>query len=208
MVEDVALAKQKRSWSEYLLANRGRGIRPTLNQAATSCEEAVSVERVLFAVDLGCGSGADTIALLKRGWRVLAVDGEAEAIEYLNADVPPEVTGNLETRVQRFQDVELPECDLLHAGFSLPFCPPDDFPELWRKIRESERPGARFAGQFFGPRDTWAANPRINSQTVESVAELTAGWLLEECREEEGMGSSLAGEKYWHVIHVIAHRPK
>ena len=39
------------------------------------------VERVLFAVDLGCGSGADTIALLKRRWRVLAIDGEAEAID-------------------------------------------------------------------------------------------------------------------------------
>ena len=124
----------------------------------------------------------------------------------LNADVPAELAGNLETRVQRFQDVELPACDLLHAGFSLPFCPPDDFPELWQKIRAAVRPGARFAGQFFGPRDTWANNSRINSQTMELVAELTAGWLLEECREEEGMGDLLAGEKYWHVIHVIAHR--
>ena len=43
-----------------------------------------------FAVDLGCGSGRDTIELLRRGWRVLAIDGEPAAIEKLTAreDLP------------------------------------------------------------------------------------------------------------------------
>ncbi|MEJ1932020.1 class I SAM-dependent methyltransferase [Nostoc sp. NIES-2111] len=33
-----------------------------------------------FAVDLGCGDGRDTVELLRRGWRVLGIDGAQEAI--------------------------------------------------------------------------------------------------------------------------------
>jgi len=32
------------------------------------------------AVDLGCGSGIDTLAMLDRGWSVTAIDAEEEAI--------------------------------------------------------------------------------------------------------------------------------
>jgi trans-aconitate methyltransferase len=39
--------------------------------------------RDFFAVDLGCGAGRDTAELLRRGWRVLAIDAEAEAIRRL-----------------------------------------------------------------------------------------------------------------------------
>ena len=33
------------------------------------------------AVDLGAGTGRDTLELLRRGWRVVAIDGEPEAVE-------------------------------------------------------------------------------------------------------------------------------
>jgi SAM-dependent methyltransferase len=32
------------------------------------------------AVDLGCGTGRDTLELLRRGWRVVAIDSQPEAI--------------------------------------------------------------------------------------------------------------------------------
>ncbi len=35
------------------------------------------------AVDLGCGTGRDTVELLRRGWKVVAVDSEEEAIRRL-----------------------------------------------------------------------------------------------------------------------------
>ena len=42
------------------------------------------------AIDLGCGSGRDTIAMLRQGWRVLAIDAEPEAFAALKAreDLP------------------------------------------------------------------------------------------------------------------------
>ena len=49
-----------------------------------------------------------------------------------------------------------PACELVNASFALPFCPPAEFPGLWRRIVDSILPGGRFAGQFFGPNDDWA----------------------------------------------------
>nr|WP_312508672.1 class I SAM-dependent methyltransferase [Pseudomonas luteola] len=36
------------------------------------------------ALDLGCGTGRDTLELLARGWDVIAVDAQAEALERLS----------------------------------------------------------------------------------------------------------------------------
>ena len=38
-----------------------------------------------LAVDLGCGDGRDVIEMLRRGWKVVAVDAEPEALRQLQA---------------------------------------------------------------------------------------------------------------------------
>ncbi|MFH7029096.1 MAG: class I SAM-dependent methyltransferase [Heteroscytonema crispum UTEX LB 1556] len=86
-----------------------------------------------FAIDLGCGEGRDTVELLRRGWRVLAIDGEVEAINRL-LNRPSINREFLETRVTRFENLILPDAvDLINASFSLPFCPPEFFPSTLRR---------------------------------------------------------------------------
>ena len=111
------------------------------------------------AVDLGCGTGRDTIELLRRGWSVLAIDAEPDAIAGLRArpDLPPGT--RLETHVTRFEDTDWPACDLVNASFALPLCPPQAFGPHWRRLVASIRPGGRFAGQLYGDRDSWAGRP-------------------------------------------------
>jgi len=75
----------------------------------------------LVAIDLGCGDGSETLALLARGWRVTAVDGAAEAIARVRASVAPEHSARLTTVVAAFHELELPETDFVYAGLSLPF---------------------------------------------------------------------------------------
>ena len=57
-----------------------------------------------LAVDLGAGTGRDTAELLRRGWSVIAIDGEPEAIERLHALVGGPSRARLETRVGRFEE--------------------------------------------------------------------------------------------------------
>jgi len=137
-----------RPWGRYFrLASTDP--RPTLVDAA----ERFPVPGL--AVDLGAGTGRDTAELLRRGWSVLAIDREQEAIDRLR-DLVGEDSARLETRVSRFEQAELPACDLLNASFALPFTPRSEFAGLWRRITGSIRSGGRFSGQFFGERDEWA----------------------------------------------------
>jgi len=65
-------------WTRYYDA-AGVDPRPTVLAALERFDRESPGAR--FAVDLGCGTGRDTLELLRRGWRVLAIDSQAEAIE-------------------------------------------------------------------------------------------------------------------------------
>jgi SAM-dependent methyltransferase len=158
-----------------------------------------------LAVDLGCGTGRDTVELLRRGWKVHAIDREAEAIDRLLArdDVDGE---RLETQVARFEDASWPDCDLVVSSFALPFCPPESFDRVWRRIVDSLRPGGRFAGQLFGANDEWAGTG-IAVQTREELAELLAPFDVERLEEVDEDGHTAVGaQKHWHLFHVVARK--
>ena len=156
------------------------------------------------AVDLGAGTGRDTLELLRRGWRVVAVDMEREAIDRIG-----ELAGGdrdrLDGRVGRYEEVEWPKSDLVNASFSLPFCPPEAFPGVWAKIVASIRPGGRFAGQFFGPNDDWARTGLITWTRAE-VEGLLAGFEVEMLDEHDREGWVFKRPKHWHVFHVVARK--
>jgi tellurite methyltransferase len=159
------------------------------------------------AVDLGCGQGYDTAELLRRGWEVVAIDATEEGIRRLRERIG-DVGTRLRTVVSRMEDVEIPAVDLVHASFSLPYCRPEAFPQLWEDIREAIRPGGRFAGQLFGDRDTWATTQDdMTFFEIERARALFDGMEIQSFVEEEEDDDDVWGEpKHWHVFHVIARR--
>jgi membrane dipeptidase len=192
------LGETWKPWSRYF-RTAGMDARPTLLDAAERFETPG------FAVDLGAGTGRDTLELLRRGWRVLAIDRETEAIERILA-LAGDDAARLETKVARFEDATWPPCELLNASFTLPFAVHDTFPELWGRIVESIVPGGRFAGQFFGPNDEWARTGLL-VQTHAEVERLLAPFEVELLDEFEGEGPTAIGKtKHWHVFHVVARR--
>jgi SAM-dependent methyltransferase len=197
-------------WSSYYKVVEGRPPRKTLTKAlelfAAKANSTTDKNR-RFAVDLGCGNGRDTAELLQQKWRVLAIDGQAEAIEQLRQrnDLNRMY---LEARVQKFEDLTLPpEVDLINASFCLPFCPPEHFSELWDVIVSSLKTGGRFSGQLFGDRDSWASLSNIVTHTRSQVLQLLQPFIVEFFEEEEHSGKTALGEdKYWHLYQIVARK--
>lgn len=161
------------------------------------------------ALDLGCGTGRDTVELLRRGWSVLAIDAEADAIAELKARPEAVSAGDrLETQVVRFETIALPACDLVNSSFALPLCGAEAFPFLWQRIRAALNPGGRIACQLFGPRDGFARRPEppaIHGRAA--VDALLAGMAVEMLDEEETDAVTPRGQtKHWHIFHVVARK--
>ena len=100
-----------------------------------------------------------------------------------------------------------PHAHLIHAGFSLPFCPPSRFPALWEQIRLALVPGAIFAGQLFGTRDSWAADPGMTFQDRSEVTRLLDGLEILELHGTERDGEAYSGPKHWHAYDILARQP-
>jgi len=190
-------------WTEYYDENEDRAPREILLDVldAFGSEEHQ-------AVDLGCGSGIDTLAMLERGWSVFAIDAEEEAIRRVRKRVASSLTPRLRTLVSRMEEVELPPTDLVWAGFSLFFCHPDRFGEVWQRVRRAIRPAGRFAGELLGDRDTWAPEGDTSAFTIDEARALFEGFELERFEEEEEDGEACSGPKHWHVFHAVARRPE
>lgn len=192
------------NWVTYYQAVEGRPPRETLLKALDAFS---ALPHPGFAVDLGCGDGRDTVELLRRGWRVLAIDGEAKAFDRLLAR-PNLQRDLLHTQQMRFEALSLPAAvDLINASFCLPFCPPADFPILWQTIVTALKSGGRFCGQLFGDRDSWTKFPYRTHHTRQQVKALLQSFEIEWLEEEEHPGVTAIGEeKHWHIFHIVARK--
>lgn len=161
-------------------------------------------------VDLGAGGGRDTLPLVKAGWRAIAIDRQASAIEAIQAATPPAAAGRLEARQQAFEHADWPMNDLTISCFALPLTPKPAFPGVWARIRERLKPGGRFAGQLYGLRDSWARNGAPDGVVAfdrSGCLSLFQGMTIEFFEEEEHSGVTPKGrEKHWHIFHVVAQK--
>ena len=160
-----------------------------------------------LAIDLGCGEGTDALELLARGWLVTAVDAEAAGLALLRARIPPSAAERVRVLCASFAEAELPCAQLIHAGFSLPFCPPQEFPALWARIRQALAAGGVFAGQLFGIRDSWADDPDMTFHTRHQVEVLLDGLDILRLEETERDGHAFSGPKHWHTFDILARKP-
>lgn len=165
-----------------------------------------------FAVDLGCGEGRDSAELLRRGWRVLAIDAEPEGIRRLRSRRDLAHPEHLAAEVATFQTATWPPADLVNAANSIPFCPAADFPALWERIVTSIRRGSRFAGSLFGDRDDWATKsvsrfgPSVHHTRAEVdalLAPFDVEWLYE---LDEDATTAVGDPKHWHAFRIVARK--
>lgn len=101
-------------------------------------------------LDLGCGTGRDTVFLLNQGCYVTALDAHPKAIE-----ITREQTSHAADRVtliqSRIEDMQLPQqYDLISSTLTMPYINASNFHSVWSNIVQHIACGGRFSGQFWG----------------------------------------------------------
>ena len=193
------------NWATHYEKIKSQGLPPSatlLKALSLFCAEKSSAE---FALDLGCGTGIDTLELLSKGWNVIAIDKQADALHLFRQNAFSSFDDRLKLIHGAFESVDLPTVDLINASFSLPFCSPENFEDLWERITNAIKPEGRFAGHFLGLNDSWATNGEMTFLNKQQVHHLFDSFSIEWIEESEKDGKTISGKgKHWHVFHVVA----
>jgi SAM-dependent methyltransferase len=194
----------KFSWSDYY-ENHPESKAPLILIKGLEYFNKQKLQLPKKSIDIGCGQGSDVAELLSQGWDVIAVDKEPEA-EQIIIKRFSEFHGNkLITNLQAMENIVIPKVTLVNTSFSLPFCNPDNFPELWTKITSSITTGGMFCGQLFGEDDGWTTNKEMTFHHRSSIDSLFKNFRIHFLHEENSISNTNSGEvKNWHVFHLVA----
>ena len=165
--------------------------------------EFIDKYKVDNAIDLGCGSGNETVYMIKNGIKVLAIDRQLNQDFILNR-LSDNEKKMISFKESSFEDVELPRTNLLTAFFSIPFCNPNNFDELWNKIYNSIEDDGYFVGQLFGDRDAWNVLDSINTFPIDKVKDYLKKYSIIKLEEVEYVRES--DNKKWHFYDIIAQK--
>ena len=195
-------SERSAGWAAYYQQLRDRPPRKALLAALDAFGETPPDALV---IDLGCGDGRDVIEELRRGWKVVAVDAEPEALRQLQARPLPEGSKVIPITA-RLEEVPIPlGVHLVNSSFAMPLCEPEAFRRTWERIREALPSGGRFSGQWYGPRDSWAGRPCMTFVSRDEALSLLQGFEVEMFDEEEADGDTPRGNaKHWHIFHIVA----
>lgn len=191
------------SWETYFKHHASRKPLPFFLKAVEVAEERALRK---FAVDLGSGAGIESLELLRRGWRVHAIDGQELALKMLAARVPSEAVNNISYELSAFEEIQsIPRCDFFYTYHSFPFCKKESSAGLWQAVVDSINPGGVFAGTFFGLDDEWVESEKVTGTSLKQLDEMFTGFEVLHKKEINEMAGTAAGpQKHWHVHEVIA----
>jgi tellurite methyltransferase len=165
-----------------------------------------------FAIDLGCGVGNEVLFLLKKGWKVWAIDSHELAISMLtNRKDITNYKQNLITYQASFDEIDwsiLPKADLIFAAYSLLFNDRKKFYQVWQHLVKQLAPNGRFAGYFFGPKFRgFDDHEQMTFLNKDEVLVLFKDFEIEYFLESENEELSGTGKEiYAHEFAVIARK--
>lgn len=190
-------------WIEYNGGQGGRPVRPLLRAALSLLGPGAG----RTAIDLGCGAGVESRALLSQGWHVQAIDSSPETSAVVLRTIGG-VHQRLAVRTTRYEQLDgLPPADLIYAGYSLPYQAMPSFRRVWTVIRSALRPGGVLAVNLFGVHDAWAGTDGMTFLDADEARTLFDGLEIVSWDEEDAEGPAYGGAKHWHVFHAVAVSP-
>jgi len=186
-------------------------VRPWTKEGLKRCRKSITAGESV-ALDIGAGSGADTVALLRAGFKVYALDKTKMAFGFLKKNVrrnklsPPKI---INRSIESFLATVETKFDFINSSYTLPFIRPDKFMKAFRSIRRHLKPGGIMAVNLFGNFDSW--NTKDSNLTFLKKAEAKAlfkGLKILSFKEWKNQGRTAMGEvKIWHIFGIVAERP-
>jgi SAM-dependent methyltransferase len=192
----------KSPWSDYYTTTLNKEPNKTVVYAVKLLKKQTNKT----ALDIGSGTGCDSVYLLENGFSVKALDQDLNAIEILKnktKDLYQDKTTFEHTLIQNF-DIGINTYDLINASFSLPFCNKSDFTNVWKCIFHGLKNNGVFAGQLFGSNDDWSTISDMSFVTNEEVDDLLIGYNPEYYIEIDEDGKIADGTiKHWHLFNLV-----
>ena len=192
-------------WATYNAAQGERPVRDLVLEAIAAAGPADG----RTAVDLGCGLGRETDAVLRAGWWVHAVDWESGKEDNVFRTTRPEDRDRLTIQTSDFADLtELPPAHLVYSGFSIPYVPSATFAVLWDVVEAAVLAGGVFAANLLGVNDSYTRehSGEYTFWAEDDLRTLLAGWELVKFDVEEHDRPAFGGPHHWHLFHVIARK--
>lgn len=190
------------NWKPYFEKHEKRKPREQLVKAVSFCIKRGN------ALDLGAGTMIESKFLLRKGFKVTAVDNAPEVKKYAKSIKNKKfILANLP-----FQKYKFPKntFDLINAQFALPFHGKKGFNTFIKNIEMALKPNGVFVGQFFGKKDSWNdGKEEIVFHSKPQVLKLLSSMKILEFIEEEKDGITASGhKKHWQIFHFIAQKMK
>jgi len=192
-VSHFATAVPHPAWMPRSGSGPGNGMSPTL--------DVLSLKFVIWAqdaggavLDIGCGDGVATLALLARGGRVVAVDPSAAALHRLVERTPSEQCHRLRVRLGQLPTVDFkaPSFAAIHAARVLHLLDTGAIEQSLRKFYRWLYPEGRLFISALRPLDEMTLSRQISA----------AGFVV-----EESSSYLLPWEGSAECCSVIAHCP-
>lgn len=172
------------------------------------------------AIDLGPGSGTDTIFLLENGWEVLGIDIDPKTENDIRSIIKSSDnnTQNMDERFifqnQDFENLELEKdaYDLVIGFNSLFFCKQENFKEFFKQITDSIKSGGYLLVNLLGKNDDWSKTEGSKKTFLsrEEIEELLEEFEIGEhdIRESEVDKETAVTNtlKHWHTFLVRARK--
>lgn len=161
------------------------------------------------ALDIGSGSGSDTVALIRAGFKVTALDPSKLSSKFLRKKIKilalptPKI---INSKIQSLTRKRKVKFDLVNASYTLPFIPPKEFPSELKRISNLVNPGGIISFNVFGNRDTWRKeSPHMTFITKSQAKKLLPGFLIISFKEWEHDAFPAVGpKKHWHMFSIVA----
>lgn len=163
------------------------------------------------AIELGIGSGTDTIYLLKNGWNVDAVDINEDGKNIVQKAIESEQEYKFVFIKRKFEDLNLQknQYDLVVGFDSLHFCDKEFFQEFFNTISGALKTNGYFIGNLLGDKDSWKKlkNNSMMFFSREEIVNLFKEYEILFLKENESDGQTISGKpKHWHSFLIKARK--